>query len=193
MPAVSRAPDRSETLSALLSIAPVAGFPIELERGYSALSSFCSRLCHHPVAGALQEANGHRFASFVILHADYSCFRRTSSTSRLDPHAIIELKRQGRKKDSVLGSAKFHNRGLAETGSASTRSSHLHRNSNGPGLWKESCQLLGAVWLVRYECQTAGFSHVASRPTIQDPRDLSRRSEERRVGKECRSRWSPYH
>src|SRR2546430_3403706 len=24
-------------------------------------------------------------------------------------------------------------------------------------------------------------------------RDLSRRSEERRVGKECRSRWSPYH
>src|SRR2546429_6117845 len=24
-------------------------------------------------------------------------------------------------------------------------------------------------------------------------RDLIRRSEERRVGKECRSRWSPYH
>ena len=24
-------------------------------------------------------------------------------------------------------------------------------------------------------------------------RELSRRSEERRVGKECRSRWSPYH
>ena len=23
--------------------------------------------------------------------------------------------------------------------------------------------------------------------------DVSRRSEERRVGKECRSRWSPYH
>ena len=23
--------------------------------------------------------------------------------------------------------------------------------------------------------------------------DLDRRSEERRVGKECRSRWSPYH
>ena len=23
--------------------------------------------------------------------------------------------------------------------------------------------------------------------------DLARRSEERRVGKECRSRWSPYH
>ena len=29
-----------------------------------------------------------------------------------------------------------------------------------------------------------------SRPSI---RDNSVRSEERRVGKECRSRWSPYH
>ena len=25
------------------------------------------------------------------------------------------------------------------------------------------------------------------------PRELPTRSEERRVGKECRSRWSPYH
>src|SRR5256885_4389989 len=25
------------------------------------------------------------------------------------------------------------------------------------------------------------------------PSDMSKRSEERRVGKECRSRWSPYH
>ena len=24
-------------------------------------------------------------------------------------------------------------------------------------------------------------------------REISKRSEERRVGKECRSRWSPYH
>ena len=29
-------------------------------------------------------------------------------------------------------------------------------------------------------------------PEVQEVRDL-RRSEERRVGKECRSRWSPYH
>ena len=30
---------------------------------------------------------------------------------------------------------------------------------------------------------------------FSDPRyaDMSLRSEERRVGKECRSRWSPYH
>src|SRR3712207_4681902 len=28
---------------------------------------------------------------------------------------------------------------------------------------------------------------------LEHPRQLSERSEERRVGKECRSRWSPYH
>ena len=27
----------------------------------------------------------------------------------------------------------------------------------------------------------------------KSPQDLAERSEERRVGKECRSRWSPYH
>ena len=32
-------------------------------------------------------------------------------------------------------------------------------------------------------------------PTIRPfiPADVAKRSEERRVGKECRSRWSPYH
>ena len=29
--------------------------------------------------------------------------------------------------------------------------------------------------------------------TVKVIRTLKRRSEERRVGKECRSRWSPYH
>ena len=29
--------------------------------------------------------------------------------------------------------------------------------------------------------------------TIQEAVDMTARSEERRVGKECRSRWSPYH
>ena len=34
-----------------------------------------------------------------------------------------------------------------------------------------------------------GSGHVA----VQEQPDQSVRSEERRVGKECRSRWSPYH
>ena len=28
---------------------------------------------------------------------------------------------------------------------------------------------------------------------VEKSRDIYERSEERRVGKECRSRWSPYH
>ena len=39
---------------------------------------------------------------------------------------------------------------------------------------------------------------AAARPYLppifdDDARSIHRRSEERRVGKECRSRWSPYH
>src|SRR5574342_140821 len=34
---------------------------------------------------------------------------------------------------------------------------------------------------------------AASRPVMQLAGDAVQRSEERRVGKECRSRWSPYH
>src|SRR3712207_6911722 len=34
--------------------------------------------------------------------------------------------------------------------------------------------------------------HLAAQPAGRE-RDGGRRSEERRVGKECRSRWSPYH
>src|SRR2546422_10291104 len=35
--------------------------------------------------------------------------------------------------------------------------------------------------------------HVIARPRALTGGELAKRSEERRVGKECRSRWSPYH
>jgi len=35
--------------------------------------------------------------------------------------------------------------------------------------------------------------HGALKPEFQKAHDHAIRSEERRVGKECRSRWSPYH
>ena len=35
------------------------------------------------------------------------------------------------------------------------------------------------------------FCAIVQRPALAQVSD--RRSEERRVGKECRSRWSPYH
>src|SRR5256885_9435271 len=41
------------------------------------------------------------------------------------------------------------------------------------------------VWSLRRHGPGPGIGHAGG--------DASRRSEERRVGKECRSRWSPYH
>ena len=35
--------------------------------------------------------------------------------------------------------------------------------------------------------------NVKEREIAEDQIDFRARSEERRVGKECRSRWSPYH
>ena len=35
--------------------------------------------------------------------------------------------------------------------------------------------------------------YIRMKETLIDLIDKSERSEERRVGKECRSRWSPYH
>ena len=39
----------------------------------------------------------------------------------------------------------------------------------------------------------AGFDYVLLGKSTFDRHGLALRSEERRVGKECRSRWSPYH
>src|SRR2546430_11382073 len=55
---------------------------------------------------------------------------------------------------------------------------------------------LTGYWHVRRLARAAFESlaePVPDGPSTRDLLDLSRRSEERRVGKECRSRWSPYH
>src|SRR3712207_9530969 len=56
---------------------------------------------------------------------------------------------------------------------------------------------LNVVQLIRGEFGAAWQTHARS---LQEPADIETikvwvdsRSEERRVGKECRSRWSPYH
>src|SRR5256885_1780946 len=50
---------------------------------------------------------------------------------------------------------------------------------------KNSVTLIGGIQRSIGEGQTMGCEKIALRPKD--------RSEERRVGKECRSRWSPYH
>ena len=49
--------------------------------------------------------------------------------------------------------------------------------------------------LPRAALSVAGVTrHIAGRDVVnQVSFDVADRSEERRVGKECRSRWSPYH
>ena len=53
------------------------------------------------------------------------------------------------------------------------------------GLVAMSDSLFGLYHLVSYCLDTL--------PAYGPPVDTGHRSEERRVGKECRSRWSPYH
>ena len=46
--------------------------------------------------------------------------------------------------------------------------------------------------VIPVEKQSDGYYVIDKDSWLRVP-DTSRRSEERRVGKECRSRWSPYH
>src|SRR5258708_39328014 len=47
--------------------------------------------------------------------------------------------------------------------------------------------------LIVIDCNESGFFHNKGRLYFHHNGQNHRRSEERRVGKECRSRWSPYH
>ena len=47
--------------------------------------------------------------------------------------------------------------------------------------------------LLRLVIEPAVYLRVADKPPVTQRLQRARRSEERRVGKECRSRWSPYH
>ena len=47
--------------------------------------------------------------------------------------------------------------------------------------------------LIPLYARELGYSGVAIGSLIAFPIIVQMRSEERRVGKECRSRWSPYH
>src|SRR3712207_8432975 len=60
-----------------------------------------------------------------------------------------------------------------------------------------STQPFGAsLWSLSYSgspYQTLPTARDATTPKVSPTKNAPHRSEERRVGKECRSRWSPYH
>ena len=50
-----------------------------------------------------------------------------------------------------------------------------------------------AIWLFRKELKNKEHKNITAKSLLQKVVQEIDRSEERRVGKECRSRWSPYH
>ena len=55
---------------------------------------------------------------------------------------------------------------------------------------------LKAIWHIKEKNEPVKISVIAKMLNVRQPsvvQMLKKRSEERRVGKECRSRWSPYH
>ena len=54
-------------------------------------------------------------------------------------------------------------------------------------------QIIAQVASCQYGGQSISLTHLAPFVEISRQKIRSQRSEERRVGKECRSRWSPYH
>jgi len=61
-------------------------------------------------------------------------------------------------------------------------------------VYDEETALLDFDVIDGVDCLIRQYSLEAQNRTPPEPRLSSRaRSEERRVGKECRSRWSPYH
>ena len=58
-----------------------------------------------------------------------------------------------------------------------------------PRLSELAIMLMGRHWLAEYEWEV--HKPFALKAGLSE--DILNRSEERRVGKECRSRWSPYH
>ena len=103
----------------------------------------------------------------------------------------------------------------AEVNAFLARLSVISGSTNSPKTWRSYayefadwlgfCERIGMDWRHVRELDIAKYRNIlASESSIQTGRPLSRstinhklgvitRSEERRVGKECRSRWSPYN
>src|SRR3989454_11733350 len=63
----------------------------------------------------------------------------------------------------------------------------------GPGHPERPERIEAVLAALRAPDLTATVEWTEGRPAARDQLERVHRSEERRVGKECRSRWSPYH
>src|SRR5262249_5325404 len=117
------------------------------------------------VAGALQESNGHRFASFVILDRDHSSFCCTPTPVALQSYPVIEFQRQGRKKDRVFRSAVLNHRRFPQPPISSAQRRHLHGHADRWSIRKETRQLFRTVgFRLREYCIARPF-HAFLRPS----------------------------
>ena len=110
--------------------------------------------------------------------------------------------RRRRDEDPALGGVRFASVRLphrAKPGSRVTQMHYARRGEITPEMEFVALREGMSPEFVRDEVARgrailpANVNHPETEPMIIGRRFLVKRSEERRVGKECRSRWSPYH
>ena len=74
----------------------------------------------------------------------------------------------------------------------------LHNNNSHKVVFNDICDVLSDilasnVMVISKKGKILGLKNREDIPEIHELIEGKVRSEERRVGKECRSRWSPYH
>jgi len=146
-----------------LSIAPAEGFPAAWAQERARLWRSCSRSFRHPIAGALQKAHGHGFASFVILQGVDGGLGLRPLRSGLESYPVAKLQRQRRNKNRVMRAAVLDNGRLPQIRDAVPRRSYVHGDTHGAGLGEKARQPLRATLFLRDQLRTAVSPHFASR------------------------------
>ena len=138
----------------------------EIDDSTPIFMQLADQLCAEIVAGTYPDgAKAPSINELAVFHGEFVCLRLRTSRS-------------------VLSKA---------DGSASLPQA---RNTRLPaGLAEYPCLLMSQPKAFRAFCEVSYPREMHSFASAKRPRKVkpSVRSEERRVGKECRSRWSPYH
>ena len=132
-----------------------------------------------------------RFATIGVYDFDGPSFIRTLQEAEVGIVLDVRQRRGVRGSEYAWANAKRLQAALTEAGIGYSHLPELapttemrqlqYREDQRRGEGKRSRTQLAPEYVQRYT------------DDVLDQVDLERRSEERRVGKECRSRWSPYH